>query len=134
MAPQLTQGGTETVLVVEDESVIRNLVRNVLCGHGYTVFEAAAGEKAEVIFNAHSREIDLVVTDVVLPGVSGRELVDRLGAARPGISALYMSGYSRDVIDTHGVLHAGIAFLQKPFTPQTLLVKVREILDARRRA
>ena len=78
--------------------------------------------------------IDLIITDIVLPGISGRDLVEHMKASRPDMPALFMSGYTPDVIDNHGELRPGFAFLQKPFTPEALLLKVREILDAYRRA
>jgi PAS domain S-box-containing protein len=133
-APTEVRGGRESILLVEDEAMIRVLVCNVLGGHGYVVYEADDGEHAEDIIEARGGGIDLIITDVVLPGMSGRELVERLAAAYPGIPALFMSGYTRDVIDNHGVLHAGLAFLQKPFSPEALLRKVREVLDVTRHA
>jgi PAS domain S-box-containing protein len=132
-APREVRGGPESILVVEDEPMIRTLVRNVLTSHGYTVFEADNGETAQEIFHERGKNINLIVTDVVLPGLSGRELVERLGALRPGVPALFMSGYTRDIIDNHGVLRAGLAFLQKPFTPESLLLKIREVLDSAQR-
>ena len=128
--PRDVRGGSESIMVVEDETMIRALVKNVLSSHGYTVFEADDGEHAEILFRAQKTSIDLIITDVVLPGLSGRDLVERLAATHPGTPALFMSGYTRDVIDNHGILHAGLAFLQKPFTPESLLLKVREVLDA----
>ena len=109
--------------------MIRILVCNVLGGYGYVVYEADDGEHAEDIIVARGGEIDLIITDVVLPGMSGKDLVERLAAAYPGIPALFMSGYTRDVIENHGV-PAGVAFLQKPFSPEALLLKVREVLDS----
>jgi len=129
-APTEVRGGRESILLVEDEPMIRILVCNVLGGYGYVVYEADDGEHAEDIIEARRGEIDLIITDVVLPGMSGKDLVERLAAAHPGIPALFMSGYTRDVIDSHGVPTAGVAFLQKPFSPEALLLKVREILDA----
>jgi PAS domain S-box-containing protein len=126
---QEVRGGTEAILIVEDEAMIRALVKNVLGSHGYTVFEADNGENAQKVFRGQGA-IRLILTDVVLPGMSGRDLVERLAELRPEIPAIFMSGYTRDVIDSHGILHAGLAFLQKPFTPDTLLLKVREVLDS----
>jgi PAS domain S-box-containing protein len=127
--PPEVRGGTETVLLVEDEAMIRAVVRNILGSHGYTVLEAGNGELAEEIARTRRGDIDLIVTDVVLPGMSGRELVERLSAARPGVPALFMSGYTQEIVDQHGVLRSGLSFLQKPFTPKDLLMKVRELLD-----
>ena len=123
------RGGRETVLVIEDEAMIRILVCNVLGSYGYNVYEADDGEHAEDIINAKGGGIDLIITDVVLPGMSGRDLVERLAAVHPGIPALFMSGYSQDVVGNHGVPTAGVAFLKKPFSPEALLLKVREVLD-----
>jgi two-component system cell cycle sensor histidine kinase/response regulator CckA len=119
---------------VEDELVIRSLVRNVLVSSGYSVIEAEDGERALEIFKTRAAEIDMVITDVVLPGAGGRDIVEGMSAARPGLPALFMSGYTREVIDSHGALSPGLAFLQKPFSPDLLLSKVRELLDAPRPA
>ncbi len=126
------RGAGETVLLVEDETVIRSLVRNVLSSNGYAVLEAEDGERALDLFRARSADINLVITDVVLPGAGGRDIVERMHADRPGVPALFMSGYTRDVIDNHGALSPGLAFLQKPFSPDALLRKVREVLGAPR--
>ena len=121
--------GSETVLVVEDEEVIRNLVRKVLTANGYTVLVAANGRDAEQVAGQHDGAIHLLVTDVVMPGMNGREVAQRLAGARAGIKVLYLSGYTDDAIVHHGVLEPGVAFLQKPFTPAVLGRKVREVLD-----
>ncbi len=132
--PGNVRGGNESILLVEDESMIRALVRSVLVSNGYTVQEADNGEHAKEIFQAGGAGIDLIIADIVLPGISGRDLVEHMKASRPDMPALFMSGYTPDVIDNHGELRPGFAFLQKPFTPEALLLKVREILDAYRRA
>jgi len=121
--------GTETVLVVEDESAVRNLVRNVLQRNGYTVLDANHGEEALRIAIRHEGIIHVMVTDVVLPHMSGRQLAQRMATIRSDIKVLYMSGYTDNAIVRHGVLDLGIAFLQKPFTTEALLRKVREVLD-----
>jgi CheY-like chemotaxis protein len=128
------RGSGETVLLVEDELVIRSLVRNVLVTSGYAVIEAEDGERALEIFKTRAAEIDMIITDVVLPGAGGRDIVEAMSALRPGLPVLFMSGYTREVIDSHGALNPGLAFLQKPFSPDLLLSKVRELLDAPRRA
>lgn len=122
--------GSETVLVVEDEEAVRRLVCAVLRRCGYTVLEAPDGEAALQICERHEERIHLVVTDVVMPHMSGRELADRLAASQEPVKVLYMSGYTDDAILQHGVLEPGTAFLQKPFIPDVLVQKVREVLDA----
>src|ERR1700694_4051849 len=122
--------GSETVLLVEDEEMIRNLVRKVLTAHGYTVLVAANGRDAERVAGEHEGPIHLLMTDVVMPGMNGREGAERLAAVRSGIPVLYLSGYTADAIVHHGVLDPGVAFLQKPFTPAVLGRKVREVLDS----
>ena len=123
-------GGTETILVAEDQAEVRSVVRSILTRHGYTVLEAAHGAEALRILREHAGPIHLVLTDVVMPSVSGRELVDELRRSHQAMSVLYTSGYTEDAIVRHGVLEPGIAFIQKPFTPTALLAKIRELLDA----
>ncbi len=123
--------GHETVLLVEDEEQVRRLARTILKRGGYRVLEAADAGDALTLSGLTEEPIDLLLTDVVMPHVSGRELAERLTAARPGLRVLYMSGYTDDAVVRHGVLHAEAAFVQKPFTPHSLLAKVRELLDAR---
>ncbi len=126
--------GTEKILLVEDEAGVRKLSSTILRAQGYVVLEAASGDMALEVARSETGPIPLVVTDVVMPGMSGRELWDRLRALRPDSRVLFMSGYTDDVIARHGVLEPGIAFLQKPFTPSGLAQKVREVLDADDRA
>lgn len=121
--------GQETVLLVEDEDMIRDLIRHILRSHGYTVIAASKGEEAVDLAERHAGPIDLLVTDVVMPGMSGRELADRLARSRANLCVLYMSGYTYDEIGRHGVLGSDILFIQKPFSPDRLLRKVREVLD-----
>jgi two-component system cell cycle sensor histidine kinase/response regulator CckA len=121
--------GTETVLLAEDEEVLRRLAREILSGNGYKVLEAANGREALLLSEAHRGEIHLLLTDVVMPKMSGRELGERIRLLRPDLRILYMSGYTDDAILRHGVLEDGIPFLQKPFTPEALARKVREVLD-----
>jgi CheY-like chemotaxis protein len=122
--------GTETVLLAEDEEVVRRLAREILSGNGYTVLEAGNGREALLLSEAHRGEIHLLLTDVVMPKMSGRELGERIRLHRPDLRILYMSGYTDDSILRHGVLVDGIPFLQKPFTAEVLARKVREVLDS----
>jgi CheY-like chemotaxis protein len=124
------QSGHETVLLVEDEEAVRQLASQVLTAKGYLVLEAADGEQALRISREHPGPIDLLVADVVMPRTSGRQVAEALVADRRRMRVLYMSGYTDDAIIRHGVSASGLAFLQKPFTPQALSQKVREILDA----
>jgi hypothetical protein len=122
--------GTETILLVEDLASVRAVARQVLERRGYKVLAAADGPGALRLASTFSGSIDLLLTDVVMPHVSGRHLADRLTELRPEIKVLYMSGHMDDAIVRHGVLEAGTSFLQKPFTPDTLARKVREVLDS----
>ena len=128
--PAQSPRGTETILLVEDEPGVRRLSRTILEAQGYSVLEAASGDEALKVARSHTGVIHLVATDVIMPGMSGRVLWDRLRVLRPDARVLFMSGYTDDAIARHGVLERGIAFLQKPFTPQRLAEKVREVLDA----
>jgi CheY-like chemotaxis protein len=123
-------GGSETVLLAEDEPGVRSFAGAVLRQAGYDVLEAADGAAAVRACEAHPGRIDLVVTDVVMPGVGGREVAERAAALRPGVRVLYLSGYTDDAVVRHGVPGDGASFLQKPFTPAALLGKVRAVLDA----
>ncbi|HLL81283.1 MAG TPA: PAS domain S-box protein, partial [Longimicrobium sp.] len=123
------RGGTETILLVEDEESVRRLGHRVLERAGYTVLAAAAGGEALRVAEAHAGAIHLLVTDVVMPGMSGREVAERMALLRPRAGVLFTSGYTDDAIVHHGVLDDGMAFLQKPFDPSTLLDAVRRVLD-----
>jgi CheY-like chemotaxis protein len=120
---------TETILLVEDALRVRAVVREILEMNGYNVLEARHGVEALEISERHQGPIHLMVTDVVMPQMSGRELAQRLQPLRPDMKVLYMSGYTDDAIVRHGVLGAGMAFLSKPFTPDALALKVSEVLD-----
>jgi PAS domain S-box-containing protein len=123
--------GCETVLLVEDEESVRELVRVTLVSRGYKVIEAENGECGLRVAEAFKEKIDILITDVVMPGIGGRELAKKLLSLRPGISVLYLSGYTEDAVVAPGALGPGTAFLQKPFTLQNLAKKVREVLRAR---
>jgi two-component system cell cycle sensor histidine kinase/response regulator CckA len=121
--------GTETVLVVEDEDRIRSLVRTILVRYGYVVLDAQSGADALILCEEFPGNIDLLLTDVVMPRMSGRQLAERLHSLRPEMKTLYMSGYMNDAVVRHGVLEKTIAFIQKPITPEALARKIREVLE-----
>ena len=130
-APPVAQtvlGGSETILLVEDEDSVRQLVRDTLAAKGYCVLEAENGEAGIAAATEHQGNIDLVITDVVMPGMGGRELVKQVVKLRPTMKVLYLSGYTEDSIISEGTIESGAAFLQKPFTLQNLSRKVREVL------
>jgi len=120
--------GSETILVVEDEFMVRELVCDTLRNYGYTVLEASNGKIARQVFEQALEKINLVLTDVIMPEMSGRKLIEILSSIHPGIKSLYMSGYTDEAILNHRVLEPGMAFIQKPFTPTALAKKVREVL------
>ena len=121
--------GNETILLVEDEEMLRKLAQKTLNMYGYQVLDAANGESAVSLFEQHQSVVDLVLTDVIMPGLSGREVVDRLHQLRPEVRVLFMSGYTDDAIVHQGVLDDAANFIQKPFAPDSLARKVREVLD-----
>jgi two-component system, cell cycle sensor histidine kinase and response regulator CckA len=121
--------GTETVLLAEDETGVRDLAREVLQDHGYTVLEAADGVQALRVAEEYQGHIDLLITDVVMPNMSGRELADRLSAQRPAMKVLYISGYTGNVMVRRRILAPGMELLQKPFTPPVFAAKIREVLE-----
>jgi CheY-like chemotaxis protein len=122
--------GDETVVLVEDELMVKNLVSEVLRKSGYQVMEFINGQEALARMKRHAGHIHLLVTDVVMPGMSGIELARHLALGRPEMRVLFFSGYTDDLVGRQGVLKPGRAFLQKPFTPDTLLRRVRMLLDA----
>ena len=129
-APIGSWGGSETVLLVEDEDAVRGLARQILEQEGYSVLEASRGEEAISLCAAYEQPIELLLTDVVMPETSGKEVADRLLTMRPKIKVLFMSGYTDEAIVHHGVLDPKVQFIQKPFTPVALAKKVREVIDS----
>jgi len=129
VAPTSRATGSETILLVEDEQSVRDLARSVLERSGYTVLVAGDGEEALRLSQGHSGDIQLMITDAIMPGMRGRELGEVMQKLRPRIKVLFISGYTDDAAIHQGVLGNGIHFLQKPFTPDTLSSKVRTVLD-----
>jgi DNA-binding response OmpR family regulator len=132
--PSRPRGGTETILLVEDEPLVLELAHCALQEYGYDVLACAGADVALRTLGEFPKPIDLLVTDVVMPTMNGRELAARISALRPGTAVLYTSGYGEDIIARQGVLEAGLHFIEKPYRPSDLLLRVRKILDARARA
>jgi len=124
-----TVRGSETILLVEDDGQVRELTRSVLAACGYAVLIPTDARAALAMAEEHAVNIRLLLTDVIMPGINGRELARHLVERNPAIKVLYMSGYTENTVGQHGVLEPGTYFLQKPFTPSALGNKVREILD-----
>jgi CheY-like chemotaxis protein len=122
--------GTETVLLAEDAGPLRAVARQILQRNGYTVLDALDGKAALAEAAEHDGPIHLLLTDVVMPDMSGRQLAEQVKERRPDIRVLFVSGYTDDAIIRHGILEPGIAFLQKPFSPDVLARKVREVLES----
>jgi two-component system, cell cycle sensor histidine kinase and response regulator CckA len=127
-APLAVTGGEETVLVAEDQPEVRRLALRILRSNGYRLLEASSGPEALELSSRHAGPIDLLLTDVVMPKMTGRELAARLRESRPNIKVLYVSGYTADIIGREGLLDQGVDYLPKPFTPPQLAAKVREVL------
>ena len=121
--------GSETILLVEDEEMVRELSKEILEQYGYSVITAANGKEGLAVCREFKGDIDLMITDVVMPQMSGRQLVESIGSFRPNTRVLFMSGFTDDAVVRHGVLDDGICFIQKPFSPEFLAVKAREVLD-----
>jgi CheY-like chemotaxis protein len=122
--------GQETILLVEDEDGVRALTRYILQNGGYTVLEARDGAEALRLASTHAGRIHLLLSDVVMPRLSGRELAEHLRHSLPTLKVLFLSGYTDDEVMRHGILQAEVHFLQKPFSPAALAQKVREVLDS----
>ena len=125
-----SMNGTETVLVVEDDPEVRKLICEILRGRGYRVLETRTGDEAVQVAQSHQGPVQLVLTDVILPEISGPDIVKGVKQYKPGIRALYISGYTDEAVLRHGMLEKGVTFLSKPFMPEMLVRKVREVLDA----
>jgi CheY-like chemotaxis protein len=122
--------GSETILLVEDEDALRQVTARILRRNGYRVLSAANGPEAITVVKQHEGPIELLITDVVMPYMLGREVAAQVTDARPGIQVLYISGYAQAVLGAQGTLDAGVALLQKPFSERLLLSSIRERLDA----
>jgi CheY-like chemotaxis protein len=133
LVPSQLPDGTETILLVEDDPGVRKLIRQTLQRHGYTVIEARHGIEAWMIGNQYADPIHLLLTDVIMPQMSGRAVADRLTPLRPDMKVLYISGHADDAVFHHGVVDSGQDFLQKPFNPNLLVRKVRDLLDRPKR-
>ncbi|MBN2365894.1 MAG: PAS domain S-box protein [Calditrichaeota bacterium] len=124
-----SEGGSETILLVEDEEMVREMAVRILKEKGYTVLASGHGTQAMEVSNNFRKKIDLLVTDIVMPGMSGKELVQNIRKERPDLKVLYISGYTDEVISQQGLLEEDVNFLQKPFPPQKLLMRIREVLE-----
>lgn len=124
------RGGTETILVIEDNSGVRDIIRQVLQEYGYSIIEAVDGQDGIEQYNRNRESINLIICDVIMPKKSGKDVFDALGAIDPHIKILFTSGYTADIIGKKGILEAGLEFIRKPVSPSDLLRKVRAILDA----
>jgi CheY-like chemotaxis protein len=125
------RGGTETILLVEDDEQVRTVAHEILRRNGYVVLEARDADEALAVSSEHPGTIDLLLTDVVMPKMNGRELARKLASLRSDTRVLFMSGYTSGVIVQRDIVEAGVSLVQKPFTPDVLLKKVREVIDSR---
>lgn len=121
--------GTETVLLVEDEDQVKEIIRNVLIGYGYNVIDSSGGDEAFEKAENYKGQIHILITDIMMPDINGKELAEKIIAIRPELKVLFMSGYTDSSIVQNGVLESGISFINKPFDIPDFLKKLREILD-----
>jgi two-component system cell cycle sensor histidine kinase/response regulator CckA len=129
ITPPITLKGTETILLVEDQDEVRRVAQEILMRHGYHVLAAQNAGEALLTCERHPRTIHLLLTDVIMPQMNGRELAERLAKVRPEMKVLYMSGYTDRAVINHGILDSGIAYVQKPLVPELLARRVREVID-----
>jgi two-component system cell cycle sensor histidine kinase/response regulator CckA len=122
--------GSETILVVEDQTDVRRLTALILKQQGYNVLEAADGTEALALISQHAAPIHLLLTDLVMPGMNGRQLAEQIKTLRPGVKVLYTSGYDEDMVANRGLMDEGVAYIPKPFGPDDLAQKVREVLGS----
>lgn len=127
---QLAVRGTETILLVEDDDLVRDVTRTMLVAYGYSVLTASTADEAVLLAAQHGGRVDLVLTDIVMPQMDGRHLAERITRTRPGVGVIYMSGYTEDAIARHGQIDPGTAFIQKPFAAEEIASKIRKVLDA----
>jgi CheY-like chemotaxis protein len=120
----------ETILTVEDEDAMREVTRRILARNGYRTITCSSGDEALERARQHDGDLRLLLTDVVMPGMLGRELADKLRAVRPSIPVLYMSGYDHQTLTTQGIIDPGVVVIPKPFSEPTLIAKIREVLDS----
>jgi CheY-like chemotaxis protein len=118
----------ETILLLEDNDAVRQLTRDVLVQHGYAVLEASCGKDAIKVAHKYNSTLSLLLTDLIMPGMTGKDLADRLVESHPDLKVLFMSGYTDNIIVHHGMLDEDVQFIQKPFSPSQLLQKVRQVL------
>jgi CheY-like chemotaxis protein len=129
-AGQPERGNGELVLLVEDEQAMREVTRRILARNGYQVVTAANGRQALTAAAGQDQQIAALVTDVIMPGMQGKELADRIRELQPGIAVLFMSGYTQGLLSAQGILEPGISLIEKPFNEASLLRRMRDVLDA----
>jgi DNA-binding NtrC family response regulator len=125
----LKKKGSETILLTEDNQNVRQMVKNILTRQGYEVIEAEDGEDALNLLGSCDKDVHLLLTDVIMPGMNGRDLYNMALKKRPGLKVIYMSGYTDNVIEHYGVLNEEVRFIQKPFSPNDLINTLQEILN-----